>query len=154
MRVTRFDPSRDLIVKALLWGPSGIQADFKVAVDTGSAVTVLSPTILDRLGYSPRDGETAAIMRSAVAEEPGYLIRIKRFRTLGYEFTDFRVHAHDLPEGFEIEGLLGLNFLRAFNYEVRSGEGRIRVERLAGRRKARSGTGTRLRPSMRGNAVR
>ena len=37
------------------------------------------------------------------------------------------------PEGFEIQGLLGLNFLRRFNYEVRSEEGRILAERIPGR---------------------
>jgi hypothetical protein len=32
-----------------------------------------------------------------------------------------------LPEESGINGLLGLNFLRAFNYEIRSKEGRILV---------------------------
>lgn len=31
----------------------------------------------------------------------------------------------------DADGLLGLNFLHHFNYEVRSGEGRILVERIA-----------------------
>lgn len=35
------------------------------------------------------------------------------------------------PEGFGIDGLLGLSFLRQFNYTVRSGEGRLLVEPLA-----------------------
>jgi hypothetical protein len=29
-----------------------------------------------------------------------------------------------------IQGLLGLSFLRQFNYEIRSAEGRIRAERI------------------------
>jgi hypothetical protein len=41
------------------------------------------------------------------------------------------VHAQDLPEGWGIEGLVGLTFLRQFNYEIRSLEGRILVERAA-----------------------
>ena len=48
---------------------------------------------------------------------------VPRFRALGFELRDFRVDAHDLPEGFDIDGLLGLSFLRQLNYEVRSGEG-------------------------------
>jgi hypothetical protein len=32
---------------------------------------------------------------------------------------------------FGIDGLLGLSFLRHFNYAVRSREGRIRVDRIA-----------------------
>jgi hypothetical protein len=41
------------------------------------------------------------------------------------------VHVHDLPEGIGIDGLLGLSFLRYFNYEVRSQEGRILIDRIA-----------------------
>jgi hypothetical protein len=45
---------------------------------------------------------------------------------------DFRIYAQDLPSGWDIAGLVGLSFLRRFNYEVRSVEGRILVERAAG----------------------
>jgi hypothetical protein len=40
-------------------------------------------------------------------------------------------HVHDLPDGIGIDGLLGLSFLRHFNYEVRSQEGRICIDRVA-----------------------
>ncbi len=50
------------------------------------------------------------------------MIRVARFRALGHELPDFRVDAHDLPEGYGIDGLLGLSYLRQFNYEIRSGE--------------------------------
>jgi hypothetical protein len=91
----------------------------------------VNPEILDHLGYSPRQGDAITTVRSVVAEEPGYLIRVARFRALGHEFRDFRIHAHDLPTGWGIEGLLGLSFLRHFNYEIRSAEGRILADRLA-----------------------
>jgi hypothetical protein len=40
-------------------------------------------------------------------------------------------HVHDLPEMLGIQGLLGLSFLRQFNYEIRSAEGRIVAPRIA-----------------------
>ena len=46
---------------------------------------------------------------------------------------DLLVHAHDLPEGFGIDGLLGLNILDQFNCELRPLDGVIRVERLFAR---------------------
>ena len=101
----------------------------RLAVDTASTETVIEPHLLDRIGYSPRQGEAITKIRSAVAEEPGYLIRVAKFACLGFTFNDFRVHAHDLPEGFDLDGLLGLSFLRQFNYEVRSIEGRLLVEK-------------------------
>jgi predicted aspartyl protease len=103
----------------------------RIALDTGAAETIIVPDVLDELGYNPRQGEAITVMRSAVGHEQGYLIRIERFDSLGYRSRYFRVHAQDLPEGWGIEGLIGLNFLRQFNYEVRSAEGRILVERVS-----------------------
>ncbi len=98
-------------------------------MDTGASVTLFRPEVLDDLGYSPRQAHVVTKIRSAVGEEPGYMIRISRFRALGYEVRDLDAHAHDLPEGFGIDGLLGLNFLKELNYEIRSREGRIVSER-------------------------
>ncbi len=70
-------------------------------------------------------------MRSAIGKETGYTRRVDHFASLGFGFSDFMVHVHDLPAGFGIDGLLGLSFLKRFNYEIRSVEGRIRVELAA-----------------------
>jgi len=43
---------------------------------------------------------------------------------------DYRVHVFDLATGDDIDGLIGLSLLNEFNYEVRSREGRLRVERI------------------------
>ena len=60
------------------------------------------------------------------------MIRVARFACLGHQQSDFRIHAHDLPDGWSIDGLIGLSFLRLLNYEIRSQEGRILVERVVG----------------------
>ena len=57
------------------------------------------------------------------------MLRVAQFTCLGFQEQDFRVYAQDLPSGWDIEGLLGLSFLRLLNYEVRSLEGRIVAER-------------------------
>jgi predicted aspartyl protease len=132
VKVTRFDPKLDLIiVEGRVWGPHEVQRPLRLVLDTGAAETIVVPEVLDELGYSPRDGEVRTVMRSAVGREEGYLIRVARFGCLGHHSDDFRVHAQDLPEGWGIEGLIGLSFLRQFNYEIRSLEGRILVERAA-----------------------
>lgn len=131
MKVARFSPKSDLIiVKGKLRGPLNPGGRLlRLAFDTAAGETIIAPEILDELGYNPRQGEAITVMRSIVGREHGYMIRVERFECLGHQVHNFRVNAQDLPEGWNIEGLVGLSFLRQFNYEVRSVEGRIRVER-------------------------
>jgi predicted aspartyl protease len=130
VKVTRFDPTADLmIVPGRIWGPRGEGPRLNMVVDTGSAETVVIPEVLDELGYSARTADRITVMRSAVGREEGYLIRVQRFASLGFQFSDFQIHAHDLPEGWGIHGLLGLTFLRHFNCEIRLREGRLLIDR-------------------------
>ena len=124
----KFDPSLNLIiVEGVVTGPLG-QRRIDLALDTGSTETLLSPEILDHLGYNPKDAEAVTTVTSVVGVEPGYLRRVERFSALGHDFSNFQIHAHDLPENCGLDGLLGLNFLLQFNYEIRSKEGLIRLE--------------------------
>lgn len=129
MTITYFDTTRDLIIiEARVWRSSASVPVF-LAIDTGSSETVVAPYVVDDLGYNPRDGEAITRVRSAVGVEHGYTLRVTQFDALGFTLPDFRVHVFDLAAGFGIDGLIGLSFLRQFNYEVRSIEGQIRVER-------------------------
>ncbi len=131
MTVTTFDPADDLIiVHARLWGADGQERELRLVVDTGAGPTIIAPELLDELGYSARQhGEQVASTRSIAGREQGYILRVKQLECLGMVEQDFRVYAQDLPSGWDIDGLLGLSFLRLLNYEVRSLEGRILVER-------------------------
>jgi hypothetical protein len=64
MKITRFKRKRDLIiVNARVWSPLG-RRRLRLAIDTGSADTVVTPDIVERLGYSVRDGEHVMTIRS------------------------------------------------------------------------------------------
>ncbi len=131
MKITRFDPSDSLIiVHATIWGPHGHKG-LRLAFDTAATQTHVVPEFLDEIGYGPQHGERITSITSAIGEEPGYMMPVARFSALQFTVTDFRIHVHDLPETLGIQGLLGLSFLRKFNYEIRSPEGRIRAERIA-----------------------
>src|SRR5438105_2888194 len=89
-----------IVVSADLWGPQGSRS-LVLVLDTGAVETLIPPDILNELGYSVRDHEGITVIRSAVAKERGYLMRVSRFRALGHELSSFRIHAHDLPGGYE-----------------------------------------------------
>ena len=130
MTTTDFDPAaKMIIVRAMLWGPGG-EAPLSLVLDTGSWQTLVVPDIMDDLGFNPRDGEAVTSVYSAIGKEHGYMIRAPRFSALGFTATDFPIHVFELADRYGIDGLLGLSFLRRFNYEIRSAEGRILAEEI------------------------
>ena len=132
MVTVRFDVRSDLrYVTGRISGPLG-DGVLRLALDTACFETLIRPEALDRVGYSARDGEAITTITTALGRESGYRLTVSRFASLGHTVLNLRVHAHDLPDDCGFDGLLGLNFLRDFNCEVRSKEGRILVERAAG----------------------
>lgn len=129
-RETEFDPHNDLIiVEAYVSGPRGTLR-VSLALDTGSTATVIVPDTLDEIGYSARDGQAITTVTSAVGQEQGYILRLAGFEALGVSEANFLIHAFDLANRHGIDGVIGLNFLDKLNYEIRSVEGRILVERV------------------------
>jgi predicted aspartyl protease len=127
---TPFDPESDLIVvNATISGPRG-RIPARLALDTGSAATVVIPDLLDEIGYSARDGTVRTTVTTAIGEEHGYLLKVAQLEALGFTRSAFPVHVFELANRYGIEGLIGLNFLRRFNYEIRSEEGRIIVDEI------------------------
>jgi predicted aspartyl protease len=122
-----------IVVWGVLQGPMG-ERKVRLMLDTGAAMTLVLPEVLDDLGYSARDGDKiTGISTANAAVEQGYRLRVRYFQALGFGFHDFRIHAHELPD-YGVEGLLGMDFLEKFDLEVRMSEQRIHLKRagLAG----------------------
>ena len=138
MTVTEFTRDKQglIIIWGALEGPMG-ERDVKLILDTGAAMTLILPEVLDELGYSARDGEAISRISTAnEAPELGYKLRVRRFQALGVGARDFLIHVHDLPS-YGVEGLLGMDFLGQFDFEVQISEQRIRLARVGS-----AGTGT------------
>jgi hypothetical protein len=134
---TRFRPGGKLIIiHPWIWGQLGDRIS-RMALDPAATLTLVVPELLYSLGYSPRDGERITEVTTVINVQRGFDLRVQRFRDLGFEFTDFLVHVQDLHRKAGIEGLLGLNFLNHFNYEVRSRDGLIHVWKARRARKQR-----------------
>jgi len=126
--VTTFDLIGDLIgVDAVIVGPTG-RADVKLILDTAAVMTTVVPSVADSIGYTPAHRVGLSVTRTAAAEERGYIVR-SEVSTLGFTMPNHRVVVADL--GYGIDGLLGINFLRHFNIEIRYAERRILVEKIA-----------------------
>ncbi|HEX7838079.1 MAG TPA: retropepsin-like aspartic protease [Kofleriaceae bacterium] len=107
------------------------EASLKLVLDTGASLTLIVPRVAEVLGYSARDADAVTNVYSPLGREQGYALRVARFAALGFAMADFTVNVLDLSDGGSIDGLVGLNFLEHFNYQVRSAEGCILLENLA-----------------------
>jgi len=132
--VTPFDfTSRLVVVPGQVWGPRGRRRDVWLIVDTGAAMTTIKPSVLDELGYSPRMGESIARVGSVVGTEYTYTICVDGLLALGFEFHRLLVNAADLSTHRDIEGLIGLDFLRHFDCTFQFSTGAIVLDSIADR---------------------
>ncbi|HEX7843741.1 MAG TPA: retroviral-like aspartic protease family protein [Kofleriaceae bacterium] len=123
-----FEFDGDLIlVEAIVAGPKA-HAIARLVLDTGAALTTLVPEFAEAIGYTSADRVARSVVRSAVANERGYVIRLPQFTALGFAVPD--VHVNVAALGGDLNGLLGMNFLSRFNFEIRPAAQRILVEKL------------------------
>lgn len=114
-----------LFVGTRLVGPrGGMEVD--LVLDTGAAATTLTPKIAAMLGYRPADGYKASSVTTALGVEHGYWLRVAELTALGIS-TPFALTVAPLGH-LDIHGLLGMNFLRHFNFEIRPREQVILAE--------------------------
>lgn len=124
---TRFELAGDLIaIDSVIGGPKG-RANVKLIVDTGAVMTTVVPSVAESIGYSSALRIAWTVTRTATAEERGYIVQ-SEVRSLGFCIPDHRVVVADL--GYGIDGLLGINFLRHFDFEIRFAEHRIFAQRV------------------------
>ena len=74
----------------------------------------------------------AMVRRSRLSGRPTRLrnratLRVRRFSTLGFEHERFEIHVHDLPD-YGVDGLVGINFLKNYNFTVRPRDQQIHLE--------------------------
>jgi clan AA aspartic protease (TIGR02281 family) len=98
-------------------------------LDTGAAATTLTPRLVARIGYSRKDGYKDAKVHTAIGEERGYWLHVALLDVLGIATPDFAVTVFPLGHQ-DLDGLIGMNFLRNFNFEVRPEDRMIHLELL------------------------
>jgi predicted aspartyl protease len=126
-----FVHDRELIlVWAEVVGPTGRTTEARLVLDTGAAATTLTPRVIEKVGYTRREGFKRAKVHTAIGEEHGYWVRVAEFTVLGVATPNFALTVFPLGHK-DIDGLVGMNFLRHFNFEVRPADRQIVVELLA-----------------------
>lgn len=116
-----------IIVEAEVVGKNGRTTEARLVVDTGSSATTLTPKVVRRIGYSRRDAYKDAMVTTAVGEERGYWIHVAELDVLGVATPNFPITVFPLGHR-DIDGLVGMNFLRNFYFQIRPGECLIQLD--------------------------
>src|SRR5882762_9656471 len=123
-----FVRDRELIlVEAEMVGPTGRTTEARLVLDTGAAATTLTPRQIEKIGYTPRDRFKKAKVHTAIGEEHGYWLRVAELTVLGVTTPNFALTVFPIGHK-DIDGLVGMNFLRHFNFEIRPGDRQIVIE--------------------------
>lgn len=124
MRVS-FNPQQGLIIVPVeLVGPVG-SAILRMALDTGATTTLVNEAMLVSLGYDPRLSNNRIQVTTGSGIEFAPQITLRGMKALGQERTDFPLLCHTLPPSAEVDGLLGLDFLRGQNLQIDFRAGQI-----------------------------
>jgi predicted aspartyl protease len=129
---TKFDPSANLIlVEVEIEGLKGKKTLFPAALDTGATFSIIPPDIALDLGYDPVKSRARKRIFTGSGVELCPLIIVRSFTALGMTVKNLEVLCHDLPEGSCVDGLLGLNFLRCFDFSIKYSKGIIELKTRA-----------------------
>ena len=65
-----------ILVEAEVGGPTGRTTEARLVLDTGAAATTLTPRVIEKVGYTRRDGFKRAKVHTAIGEDHGYWVRV------------------------------------------------------------------------------
>lgn len=82
-----------------------------MALDTGSAFTVLHPAVLRAVGYQEINAVRWQRVATASDMMSAPVMVVEGLFALGRQRTDQEIVAHALPRGVQFHGLLGIDLL-------------------------------------------
>jgi hypothetical protein len=82
-----------------------------VLVDTGSAGTVLAADVVTQVGIVPEPQDRLHVIRGVGGTEVVFSRRVARLAIQGHGCAQFEIEVGSLEYGFDINGILGMDFL-------------------------------------------
>ncbi len=94
-----------------------------VLVDTGSGGTIFAADDVATIGITPQDEDILRHIHGVGGSEVVFMQRVEQLQVGDYAFSDFEIEVGGMDYGFDIHGILGMDFLVAAG-------ARIDLERL------------------------
>jgi clan AA aspartic protease (TIGR02281 family) len=90
----------------------------RLLIDTGASMTVLTPATLERSGVRYTDTGTTRMFSTANGRVRAPVYRLDALSVGTWQVTDIDIGVLDLASEAAIDGLLGMNFLRHFQFFI------------------------------------
>lgn len=82
-----------------------------ILIDTGSAKSILAADMVESIGVSPENGDMPRIIRGVGGTELVFSRRMDSLKLGDCSLPDFEVEIGGMDYGFEINGIIGTDFL-------------------------------------------
>jgi len=113
-----------LLVKALLDNRESVT----LMIDTGAAMTILTPQLLANLGYDLDGRQAYFSTANGVVQAP--VVAVNRLALGQAGINQLSVGVLGLPLAEGIDGLLGMNFLRHYQFRIDQDRGQLYLDHL------------------------
>ncbi len=101
----------------------------RLVLDTGSVATVVSYDLMEYLGYAPEKSRRTGRLITGSGVEYAPIITVTKMSVGGESLKNVEVHCHNFPAESYVDGVIGLNFLRHFNFEINYDQGEVILKR-------------------------
>lgn len=133
-RIT-FNPNASIITLdvALFSVTSNKYRIVKLVMDTGASNTTITPDAVLGLGYNLSKAKQGPLSITASGVVPSKIITLSKLFAMGEIVEDIDVSIQQFPAeltNLNIQGLLGLDFLRHFNVNISFSSGLIEIQRI------------------------
>jgi len=96
-----------------------------VLVDTGSGSTILSADVADSVKIIPSPSDTLCTIRGVGGSEAVFTRMVDYLKVGKHSIADFEIEVGGMDYGFEINGILGMDFLTRIGAIINLQEMRI-----------------------------
>ncbi len=99
----------------------------RLLIDTGASLTILSPDVLEQRGIGYQNTGRYGVFNTANGQVRAPIYKLDSLSVGDWQVNQLDVGVLDLSGGSNIDGLLGMNFLRHFQFFIDQNEALLRL---------------------------
>jgi clan AA aspartic protease (TIGR02281 family) len=99
----------------------------RLLIDTGASLTMLTPDALEQRGIRYQNTGRTGVFNTANGPVRAPIYKLDSLSVGGWQVNQLEIGVLDLSSGSDIDGLLGMNFLRHFQFFIDQNEALLRL---------------------------